>query len=283
MAAINARALTAWCLVAACSWAHADVLFVDTNNAPLEIEAVQRSLAPGEKLWVIPSRMRLPKAQRDQATHAAIETARLTEVAKDCATDPAKTSAAACESLGTDLRQSELERQAALAGYSSASLLDELNELAADGRRWRSVVVSGHHEKGYFSGELVSLSKSQMGQLLVAALNQTDGAPNLLLLGCDTLTPQALHNVLLPAVHGWDDLLIVGAEDLAPTKYEARNTAFVERALKRTPALHRVSSVQQLQREQRFLRNNDWPVAIWLRGDYVALKGHQTVSRAQAQ
>ena len=64
---VRAAGLWATALAASLS-VHADVLFVDTNNAPLEIQAVQRTLAPGEKLWVIPSYERLPAKQREQAS-----------------------------------------------------------------------------------------------------------------------------------------------------------------------------------------------------------------------
>ncbi|MFD1711095.1 hypothetical protein FVQ98_00210 [Ottowia sp. GY511] len=258
--------------------AAADVLFVDTNNAPPEIQAVQRTLAPGEKLWIIPSYARLPQAQRERASRASTENERLTKLALDCATDEPGTNAAACDAVGDGLRQSELDRVAALEGYVGDTLLNELNDLVTDGRRWHSVVVSGHHENGFFAGELVSLSRQQMHQLLSVSLNQTDAAPNLYLLGCDTLTPRALNEVLLPAMQTRGDVLIVGAEDKAPTKYEPRNIAFVERAFKRAPGLRQVSTVDQLQREQHVLRANNWPVALWLDGQYVALHGHQRIA-----
>ena len=263
---------------AACLPVHADVLFVDTNNAPLEIQAVQRTLAPGEKLWVIPSQAQLPTARREQASRAGIENARLTRLAQDCATDEPGTSAAACDAVGDWLRQSELDRLAAMADYTGETLLSELNDLVTSGKRWHSVVVSGHHENGFFAGELVSLSRQQMHQLLSVSLNQSDAAPNLYLLGCDTLTPRALNDVLLPALQSRSDVLIVGAEDRAPTKYEARNIAFVERAFKRAPGLRQVSTLEQLQREQRLLRAGNWPVALWLDGQYVALQGHQSIA-----
>ena len=258
--------------------ASADVLFVDTNNAPLEIQAVQRTLAPGERLWVIPSYTRLPSSQREAATRAAQENERLTRLAQDCATDEPGTTAAACDAVGTGLRDSELSRMAALADYSGETLLSELNALVADGRRWHSMVVSGHHENGFFAGELVALSKLQMQALLSTGLKQTDAAPNVYLLGCDTLTPRALNEILLPALASHADVLIVGAEDKAPTKYEARDIAFVERAFKRAPSLRRLRAPEQLQREQRFLRANNWPVALWLDGQYVALDGHQSIA-----
>lgn len=276
---VRAAGLWATALAASLS-VHADVLFVDTNNAPLEIQAVQRTLAPGEKLWVIPSYERLPAKQREQASRAGVENERLTRLAQDCATGEPGTNPAVCEPVDAGLRDSELNRLAALAGYTGDALLGELDALVADGRRWHSVVVSGHHENGYFAGELVALSKAQMQRLLTVGLQQTGDAPSLFLLGCDTLTPRALNDILLPAVQSRSDLLIVGAEDRAPTKVEPRNIAFIERAFKRAASLHRVRTPDALLREQRLLRANSWPVALWLDGDYVALQGHQSIAAA---
>lgn len=234
-----------------------------SSYAPL-IHEISTSHRPD--LHVVPSFARITPAARAAVMKAALENERLTLLAQDCAAPEPGKVPRGCDTVWDELRRTELEREAATGHYSFDDLQREVESVLARVPRFDRVVVSGHHEGGFFRGELVSLTREQLQSLFVRVQKQAAAPFTLLLLGCDTAQPAVLREMVVPSLAYPRQTLIIGAEASAPTRFEPRNLSFVDEALTLQTRIHR--EPQALRAFQQQLRRHRWPVALWLGGQY---------------
>ena len=93
----------------------------------------------------------------------------------------------------------------------------------------------------------------------------------LILLGCDTGTPTMFSEVfarLFPLAH-----LMIGSEDSAPTRDEARNLRFIERVIGNEAALQRTPHRAEVQRIHQKLLTESWPIALLWNRQYYFSRG----------
>jgi hypothetical protein len=237
-------------------------LFIDFNNAEGEIQVFRESV-PGKagEVVVLPSYERITPKQRTEARQANTRIEKYTERAKDCATK-AKPESYPCHGVYGDIRQAELARIAATGDYSADDLKTELLSLGlghAD-KAFDILVVSGHHEAGYFSGELTQAKERELASLFGASGLSRLRFDTVILLGCSTGTKNAYVEYLAPLFP--EAALIFGAENSAPIRDEARNLAFIRKLVVLRPKLLRARSGQEIEPIYRTLLSENWPVSL---------------------
>jgi hypothetical protein len=252
--------------------AHALTLFIDFNNAQSEIQAFHGGpTVKRNDMVVLPSYERISLVQRLAARRANEALERATLLAQDCAMSVG-VKPAACKDVYLRIRAAELERVAATGNYSTAELKAELLDLLEKNSslRFDMLVISGHHEQGFYRGELSQASElefiefMQLGAPLFAKLN------TIVLLGCATGVKSAYVKYLSPLFpHA---ALIVGAEDSAPTRDEARNLAFIRTLVASRRALLQSKTPKEVEPLFRRLLAKNWPVSLLWRHDTLFLK-----------
>lgn len=284
------------CLFTTAAWAQ--TLFLDLNNAGSEIAVMQWHVDPAQRpagqrgmvyerlarqnglvggaggrannadLYVVPSFERITPEARAAVMRAAVENERLILLAQDCAAPEPGKRPTGCDTVWDDLRRTELEREAATGHYGFEDLQRELEAVLAQVPQFDRLVVSGHHEGGYFRGELASVTREQW-QSLFARIQRQAAAPfTLYALGCHTALPSVVRELFVPLLAHPRQTLIVGAEAYAPTRFEARNLSFMDEALTLQTTIHQQRA--DLRGFQQRLRRHRWPVALWLDGQYEA-------------
>ncbi len=135
------------------------------------------------------------------------------------------------------------------------------------------VVISGHHEHGYYRGELALIEDKQLHDVVHSLPRLFGGVDTVLLLGCSTGTRDNFADALAPMFP--NALLMIGAEDNAPLRFEPRNMAFIHHVMANRSALLKAQTPQQVSGiYQQFLRKN-WPASILWRQEVVFLKDGQ--------
>jgi hypothetical protein len=247
----------------------ARTLFIDFNNAESEIQVFKEKVGgKSGEVVVLPSYKSITKKQRAAArtANAAIEmhTAR----AQECATTR-KPRVDRCDEVYIDIRQAELERLKATSDYSASDLKAELRALAADSRdkKFDLLVVSGHHETGYYRGELTQANEHELGTLLIDSGIDRSQFNTIVLLGCGTGTKEAYIQYLAPLFT--DVALIFGAEDSAPTRDESRNLMFIRKLISVRPDLLKAKTTKEVEPIYRRLLNENWPVSLLWRSKHI--------------
>ncbi len=241
--------------------AEAATLFIDLNNAPAEIAAVQAARPAGEVLISTPSERLLPRQDRDKVYAIQQAYDQVHKRGLDCAR------LGNCQQIWSELRRLELERQSLVRRIDPRSLaLDIQHELKQRPVNIERVIISGHHAEGYFRGEIAELDVDAMMYLDLALPQVFRRVSSVYLLGCATGTAENFrdrYSALFPAAR-----LIVGAEDNAPTRNEPRNLAFIRSVLALEQDLLTTRGLVDTRALYRRLLRQPWPVSLFWQQRY---------------
>ena len=239
----------------------AKTLFIDLNNAEPEIEAVKAGkLGQPEEVVVIPSFEKIPKKNRLAIIKAQKNVDKFTEEAQECAVQAKKPKA--CATVYERIRASELERLRLTGNYSAQDLEQELVALVAKHAHapFDMVVISGHHERGYYLGELAGIRSSHLAKLVADLPQVFQPVDTLLFLGCKTGTKENYSNTIAPMFPTIP--IVVAAEDNAPLRDEPRNIAFVKKIMSKRDLLVRAQNPKVVESIHAGLLGHRWPVSI---------------------
>ena len=132
------------------------------------------------------------------------------------------------------------------------------------------LVISGHHELGYYRGELTEAKILQFAEILTQSPELFSQINTVVLLGCGTGTKDAYVQNLAPMFPKVP--LIFGAEDNAPTRDEARNLAYIRKLVKVRPKLLLAKTVHEVEPLFQSLLAKNWPVSLLWRQNTVFFK-----------
>lgn len=261
---------------------YARTLFIDFNNAESEIAAFKQSKqskkGKSTEVVVLPSYARISEQQRLDVLSANIEVEKFTKKAQDCAVSGKKS--ASCDQNFDRIRQAELKRLAATGGYSFDDLKAELLALSESEKKndkkndkeepFDMLVISGHHELGYYRGELTEAKILQFAEVLMQSPELFNQVNTVVLLGCGTGTKNAYVQNLAPMFPKVP--LIFGAEDNAPTRDEARNLAYIRKVVQLRPKLLSAKTAHEVEPLFQSLLAKNWPVSLLWRQNTVFFK-----------
>ena len=262
-------------LVLASSVAQARTLFIDFNNAESEIAVFKHSgKGKSTEVVVLPSYSRISTEQRDAVLQANAQIEKLTLQLQECAVKASsgKKNKDKCDGMYDVIRESELERIKATNGYSVDDLKAELQGLAEheNGPLFDMLVISGHHELGYYRGELTEAQTKQFADILKEYQTLFSRVNTVVLLGCGTGTKDTYVQTLVPMFPNVP--LIFGAEDNAPTRNEARNLAYIRKLVSIRTKLLLAKTAQEVEPLFQSLLAKNWPVSLLWRQNTLFFK-----------
>ncbi len=236
------------------------VLFIDLNNAPAEVAAIRRSLGRSAQIDVWPTPAEISLADRKKVLQIGIRSAEVQKTlmaqATLCSRQP---NTPRCVQAWQQLRDLELQRQRLTQNITSESLIHHLSKQQIS---YTSAVVSGHHENGFFEGELARLNILDLQNIVASHSLQFEKVRSVVLLGCDTAAGKLLQTRIRPIFP--TAAVLIGAEGPAPTRNELRNLRFIERVFKLEPQLATTKQESFIRQSVANLRTEIWPVAmVW--------------------
>jgi hypothetical protein len=249
----------------------ARTLFIDFNNAESEIAVFKQSQqGVASEVVVIPSYQRITRKQRLHIVkvNEAIES--YTVKLQDCAVAIKRD--AKCDSYYDKIYSLEQEREKTTAYYSAEDLKNELLALLEDKNAvpFDMVVISGHHEQGFYRGELTDAKVKEFVDMMDESRPLYSKVNTVVFLGCETGTKAVFQNTLLtmfPAVP-----VILASEDNAPTRNEARNLAYIRHVIQIRPKLLAAKTATQVQPLYDSLLARRWPASLLWRQNVVFFK-----------
>jgi hypothetical protein len=255
--------------------ASARTLFIDFNNAENEI-AVFRANQQGvaSEVVVVPSYQRISHKQRLHIVkvNEAIES--YTLKLQDCAVAEKfeKKRDKKCDGYYDKIYSLEKEREKTTGYYSAEDLKKELLALLEDKKAvpFDMVVISGHHEQGFYRGELTDAKVKEFVDMMDESRTLFSKVNTVVFLGCETGTKAVFQNTLLtmfPAVP-----VILASEDNAPTRNEARNLAYIRHVVSIRPKLLAARTVKEVQPLYNSLLAKHWPASLLWRQNIVFFK-----------
>jgi hypothetical protein len=247
-------------------------LFIDFNNADSEIQAFKTSrVGRRETFLVLPSYERISAQQRAAARRANSAIEQLTLLAQQCAVTEGKKQSV-CHEVYRRIRKAELARIEATGSYSVTDLKTELGTLLIKNPDLRvdMLVVSGHHERGFYRGELSQATDQEFDELIQKSRVLFTGLNTVVLLGCSTGTRASFQNYLSPIFP--KITLVVGAEDSAPTRDESRNLSFIKKFNASRLSLLNSQSHKEVEPIVKGLRAENWPISLLWRNRTLFLK-----------
>lgn len=239
----------------------AKTLFIDLNNAEPEIEAVKAgAFGKKEEVVVLPSYERIPKKNRLEIIKQQKNVDKFTEEAQECAVAIKKPKS--CATVYERIRKSELAREFLTGNYSAEDLEQELKEVAQKHALspFKMVVISGHHEKGYYLGELAAIRSAHLAKLVEQLPQVFEPVGTLLFLGCKTGTKDNYAKTIAPMFPTIP--VVVAAEDNAPLRDEPRNIAFVKKIMAKRESLVQAKNSKIVENIHSGLLGHRWPVSI---------------------
>jgi hypothetical protein len=261
------------CLILGCLGAtvSARTLFIDFNNAESEIAVFKQShQGVASEVVVVPSYQRITPKQRLHIlkTNEAIE--RYTSKVQDCAVAVKKDKR--CDSYYDQIYTLEQEREKTTAYYSAEDLKKELLALLEDKNAvpFDMVVISGHHEQGFYRGELTDAKVKEFVDMMDESRALFAKVNTVVFLGCETGTKAVYQNTLLsmfPTVP-----VILASEDNAPTRNEARNLAYIRHVVSIRPKLLAAKTATEVQPLYNSLLSKHWPASLLWRQNVVFFK-----------
>jgi hypothetical protein len=251
--------------------ASARTLFIDFNNAESEIAVFKQNYqGVASEVVVVPSYQRITPKQRLHIlkTNEAIE--RYTSKVQDCAVAVKKDKR--CDSYYDQIYTLEQEREKTTAYYSAEDLKKELLALLEDKNAvpFDMVVISGHHEQGFYRGELTDAKVKEFVDMMDESRALFSKVNTVVFLGCETGTKAVFQNTLLnmfPAVP-----VILASEDNAPTRNEARNLAYIRHVVSIRPKLLAAKTATEVQPLYNSLLSKHWPASLLWRQNVVFFK-----------
>lgn len=267
-------------LLALCSTiASARTLFIDFNNAESEIAIFRdRHRGVASDVVVIPSYTRITHKQRLHIVKVNEEIEKLTVKVGDCAVTALKLEKVItkqdknCDGYYDKIYTLEKEREKTTGYYNANDLKAELLALLDDKKAipFNMVVVSGHHEQGYYRGELTDAKAQEFMDMMEEVKDLFANVNTVLFLACEAGTQKVFQNTLLkmfPAVP-----VILGSEDNAPTRNEARNLAYIRHVINIRPKLLAARTVKEVQPLFNSLLAKNWPASLLWRQNFVFFK-----------
>ncbi len=249
----------------------ARTLFIDFNNAESEIAVFKQShQGVASEVVVVPSYQRITRKQRLHIVkvNEAIES--YTVKLQDCAVAIKRD--VKCDSYYDKIYKLEQEREKTTGYYSAEDLKKELLALLEDKKSvpFNMVVISGHHEQGFYRGELTDAKVKEVLEMLDEGRDLLEKVNTVVFLGCETGTRNMFQNTMpkmFPNVP-----LILASEDNAPTRNEARNLAYIKQVMAVRPKLLAASSALQVQPLFNSLLAKNWPVSLLWKHNVVFFK-----------
>ena len=241
-----------------------NILFFDLNNAEAEVAQFESELpVENRQLFLIPSLTRFDPDRRKKILALHRSTDELTAKAATCA-PLTQVNRASCHVMWDELRELEVRRELLTVKFDGKQALDDarlIGDSVVD-----IVVISGHHQRKFFRGELAELHVDDLFAIAKAVPNAFNQARTVILLGCDTGTPQMLAQVfskLFPAAE-----LIVGSELPAPTRDEPRNLSFIRELLRQESRLLAATTPDDIAPIYQRLLAEQWPVTLLWKREY---------------
>ena len=269
---VNTRAFFIGIILVLCGTAStARTLFIDFNNAESEIAVFkQTSEGVASEVVVVPSYTRIPRKQRLVVVKANAEIEKYTELVQNCAVAVKRDKK--CDTYYDRIREAEQLREKATGGYTANDLKNELLALMADTKSppFNMVVISGHHELGFYRGELTDAKVQEFIDMMDGSRKLYDNVNTVVFLGCDTGTKEVYQNTLtnmFPHVP-----VILASEDKAPTRNEARNLAYIKQVMTIRPKLLSAKSVREVQPLFQSLLSKHWPASLLWKQNFVFFK-----------
>ncbi len=259
--------------------ASARTLFIDFNNADSEIAVFKQShQGVANEVVVVPSYKRITQKQRLHVVKVNETIERLTVKVGDCAVAAnmiVKTAAKKdknCDAYYDQIFALEKEREKTTGYYNADDLKAELLALLEDTKSvpFNMVVISGHHEQGFYRGELTDAKVKEFIDMMDESRALFSKVNTVVFLGCETGTKNVFQNTLLgmfPAVP-----VILASEDNAPTRNEARNLAYIRHVINIRPKLLAARTVKEVQPLFNSLLAKNWPVSLLWRQTTVFFK-----------
>ena len=241
-----------------------NILFFDLNNAEAEVAQFESELpSENRQLFLVPSLTRFDPERRKKILALHRSTDELIAKASSCA-PLTQVNRASCHAVWDELRDLELRRESLTMKFDGKLALDDtrmIGDSVVD-----IVVISGHHQRKFFRGELAELHVDDLFAIAKAVPNAFNQARTVILLGCDTGTPQMLTEVfgkLFPAAE-----LIVGSELPAPTRDEPRNLSFIRELLRHESRLLSAAVPDDITPIYQRLLAERWPVTLLWKREY---------------
>jgi hypothetical protein len=257
----------------------ARTLFIDFNNADSEIAVFKQShQGVANEVVVVPTYKRITQKQRLHVVKVNQAIEKLTVKVGDCAVaanaifkTPAKIDKN-CDNYYDQILALEQEREKTTGNYNAEDLKAELLALLEDTKSvpFNMVVISGHHEQGYYRGELTDAKVKEFIDIMDESRALFTKVNTVVFLGCETGTKNVFQNTLLamfPSVP-----VILASEDNAPTRNEARNLAYIRHVINIRPKLLAARSAKEVQPLFNSLLAKNWPVSLLWRQNIVFFK-----------
>ena len=249
----------------------ARTLFIDFNIAENEIAVFKQSQqGVASEVVVVPSYQRITRKQRLHIlkTNEAIE--RYTVKVQDCAVAMKKDKK--CDSYYDQIFALEKEREKTTGYYSAEDLKRELLALLEDKNAvpFNMVVISGHHEQGFYRGELTDARVKEFVDMMDESRALYSKVNTVVFLGCETGTKAVYKNTLQSMFP--DVPVILASEDNAPTRNEARNLAYLRHVVSIRPKLLAAKTAKEVQPLYDSLLAKHWPASLLWRQNVVFFK-----------
>lgn len=253
----------------------ARTLFIDFNNAESEIAVFKQSQqGVASEVVVVPSYQRITRKQRLHIVkvNEAIES--ITVKLQDCAVAEKfdKKRHAKCDGYYDKIYSLEQEREKTTGYYSAEDLKNELLALLEDKNAipFNMVVISGHHEQGFYRGELTDARVKEFVDMMDESRLLYSKVNTVVFLGCETGTKAVYKNTLQSMFP--DVPVILASEDNAPTRNEVRNLAYIKQVMAIRPKLLAAKSVKEVQPLFQSLLAKQWPASLLWKQNFVFFK-----------
>ncbi len=251
--------------------ASARTLFIDFNNAEREIAVFKQSqLGVASEVVVVPSYQRITRKQRLHIVKVNEAIEAFTVKLQDCAVAIKRD--AKCDGYYDKIYSLEQEREKTTGYYSADDLKKELLALLEDKNAipFNMVVISGHHEQGFYRGELTDAKVKEFVDMMDESRPLYSKVNTVVFLGCETGTKAVYKNTLQSMFP--DVPVILASEDNAPTRNEARNLAYIKQVMAIRPKLLAAKSVKEVQPLFQSLLARHWPASLLWKQNVVFLK-----------
>jgi hypothetical protein len=249
----------------------ARTLFIDFNNAESEIAVFKQSQqGVASEVVVVPSYQRITRKQRLHIVKVNEAIEAFTVKLQDCAVAVKRD--AKCDSYYDKIYSLEQEREKTTGYYSAEDLKKELLALLEDKNAipFNMVVISGHHEQGFYRGELTDARVKEFVDMMDESRSLYNKVNTVVFLGCETGTKAVYKNTLQSMFP--DVPVILASEDNAPTRNEARNLAYIKQVMAIRPKLLAAKSVKEVQPLFQSLLAKHWPASLLWKQNVVFFK-----------
>lgn len=264
----------------------ADVLFLDLNDSPKEIEAARKAAQrSGRKLVVLPD----PSGpERQNRERLRLDVQRLDRQMTRSRCDTEKEASPACKKLEQELEEKRIAHSTATdaMAFDSAKLQELLAARAESKKPFDSIVVSGHDGTGTISGTFGSITDAALADILSAYPEQKNALRSLHLWGCYTTSAGSL---LLNWKRNFPNVsLITGYDGRAPLNDKPAGWHYLAGVLEQETKLITSGDSKKLQRSLFALPSSrQLHAAIYACGEYASITENYNLneleSRCQAQ